>query len=265
MIGVCAVQLDRKFSGTLSEQSQRTEVQLAQLEDEKRSAGQGVLGALDDFASSMHAQMSEELLRLSQAELDYHQGMVAHLQQLTATLRARQSDASGTTGAWPSADAAPHSGAASEAATPTQAASAVAPPPPPSVIAAETTAAVAIAPIQATLAPMDDRGTPSGAAATGEADSLRPPAHTLAEAEPLPTSPQPQPQPPQPPPSMEDDPELPAHGGVAEGSDDEEEEEEEEDVEAEVEIDVDSEPLPLMLSPSVPVGIADEEDDEIID
>jgi hypothetical protein len=85
-------ELDRQLAGTLAEQSQRTEVQLAQLEDERASAAQGVVTALDEFADAMDTQMAEELLRISEAELEYHKAMAAHLAGLVATLRAGASD-----------------------------------------------------------------------------------------------------------------------------------------------------------------------------
>ena len=54
-------ELDRNFSGTLAEQSQRTQIQLAQLGEEKDVVGETVLIAIDDFSKAMASQMSEEL------------------------------------------------------------------------------------------------------------------------------------------------------------------------------------------------------------
>ena len=89
-------ELDKRLSGTLAEQSQRTEVQLSALSDERRAAADGFTSALDDFNAAMASQMGVELLRISQAELEYHQGMVAHLQQLVGSLQAqRPRDAAG--------------------------------------------------------------------------------------------------------------------------------------------------------------------------
>ena len=83
-------ELDRRFSGTLAEQSHRTEVQLAQLGDEKTHAARGVVEALDEFHATLEAQMAAELLRITQAELEYHRGMAAHLEQLETKLKAGQ-------------------------------------------------------------------------------------------------------------------------------------------------------------------------------
>ena len=81
-------ELDRSYSGKLAEQSHRTEMQLATLAQEKSCAAADVVVALDEFTGAMDSQMAEELLRISAAELEYHQGMAAHLTQLVASLRA---------------------------------------------------------------------------------------------------------------------------------------------------------------------------------
>mmetsp|Transcript_56088 Transcript_56088/g.111323 ORF Transcript_56088/g.111323 Transcript_56088/m.111323 type:complete len:550 (-) Transcript_56088:542-2191(-) len=119
-------ELDRKFSGTLAEQSQRTEVQLAALNDEKRQAGEVVLHALEEFSATVSTQMSDELLRISEAELEYHTGMVAHLQQLTLALKTRRSDSVDSVENTPGAAAASTPHAATQTTTPY-----VTPPPPP--------------------------------------------------------------------------------------------------------------------------------------
>ena len=85
-------ELDRHFSGTLAEQSKRTSVQLAALADERRVAGEQFLTSLDEFSSAMAQQMADELIRIAEAQLTYHSAMVAHLQQLTASLKTRRAD-----------------------------------------------------------------------------------------------------------------------------------------------------------------------------
>ena len=90
-------ELDRRLSGTLAEQSQRTEVQLAQLDDERARAAQDVVAALDDFAGAMDSQMAEELLRISEAELEYHKAMVSHLNSLVVSLRCSSTATATTT------------------------------------------------------------------------------------------------------------------------------------------------------------------------
>ena len=85
-------ELDRHFSGTLAEQSKKTSVQLAALADERRVAGEQFLTSLDEFSSAMAQQMADELIRIAEAQLAYHSGMVAHLQQLTASLKTRRAD-----------------------------------------------------------------------------------------------------------------------------------------------------------------------------
>ena len=83
-------ELDRHFSSTLAEQSSRTETQLQQLNDERQIYAEHVCHAMDEFASEMQTQMSDELLRIAEAELAYHTGMVSHMQMLVGSLKARQ-------------------------------------------------------------------------------------------------------------------------------------------------------------------------------
>ena len=135
-------ELDRNFSGTLAEQSQRTQIQLAQLGEEKDVVGETVLIAIDDFSKAMASQMSEELLRIAQAELDYHSGMAAQMQQLVVTLKRRQ-------------------GAAAPSAQPVEAVPVPPPKPPPAAkVEPPPKPMVEAAPIEASLAPPDLTDTP---------------------------------------------------------------------------------------------------------
>ena len=86
-------ELDKQFSGTLAEQGSRYEIQIRQLNDEKQVVGESVAAAIDEFSAAMSWQMTDELLKISEAELEYHSGMAAHLQQLVTTLKARQAAA----------------------------------------------------------------------------------------------------------------------------------------------------------------------------
>lgn len=86
-------ELDRHFSGTLAEQSQRTELQLQQLTDERQVVAENVCHAIDAFGAQMHVQMSEELLLIAEAQLEYHSGMATQMQTLVGTLKARHSAA----------------------------------------------------------------------------------------------------------------------------------------------------------------------------
>ena len=79
-------ELDRKLSGSLAEQSQRVGAQLAQVAAERDEAARGVCDSLDQFNAALSGRLGSELLRVTRGELEYHRGMVAHLELLEAQL-----------------------------------------------------------------------------------------------------------------------------------------------------------------------------------
>ena len=79
-------EMDKKLSGTLDEQAAYVEAVLPQMARDKELLAEVVIGALQSFEADMERTMASQLLKLAEAQREYHADALAQLDRLCASL-----------------------------------------------------------------------------------------------------------------------------------------------------------------------------------